>query len=167
MGRLSAFLLVAVLLGAVTAPAGANSAERPRVLAVEFENDVNPVTQDYVIGAIERGEEEGYAAVVVLLDTPGGLDSSMRAIVKKEVSAKIPVVFYVAPQGARAGSAGAFLVLAADVAAMAPQTNVGSSTPVNLGGEDIGEDLNRKGVNDAAAVIRELAQEHGRNARWA
>ena len=167
MGRLSAFLLVAVLLGAVTAPASANSAERPRVLAVEFENDVNPVTQDYVIGAIERGEEEGYAAVVVLLDTPGGLDSSMRAIVKKEVSAKIPVVFYVAPQGARAGSAGAFLVLAADVAAMAPQTNLGSSTPVNLGGEDIGEDLKRKVVNDAAALIRELAQEHGRNARWA
>ena len=87
----------------------------------------------------------------------------MREIIKRELDATVPVVMYVAPPGARAASAGAFLVMAADVAAMAPQTNIGSSTPVNLGGEDIPEDLRNKIVNDAVAYIREIATEHGRN----
>src|SRR5918998_5265113 len=115
------------------------------------------------VGAIERAEEERFAVVVILLDTPGGLASSMRAIIKAEIAATVPVVVYVSPSGASADSAGAFLTLAADVAAMAPQTNIGSSTPVNVGGEDIGDDLRTKVVNDAAAYIRELAEEHGRN----
>jgi membrane-bound serine protease (ClpP class) len=137
------------------------------VLAVELENDINPVTQDYVIDAIERGEEEGYDAVVIELDTPGGLDSSMRAIIKKELEADVPVVVYVAPPGSRAASAGAFITLAADVAAMAPGTNIGSSTPVAVGGGEIPTDLRRKVVNDAAAYARELAELHGRNGDWA
>jgi membrane-bound serine protease (ClpP class) len=136
---------------------------RPRVLAIEFENDVNPVTEDYVVGMLERAEREGFSAAVILLDTPGGLSSSMRAIIKAELAAKVPVVVYVAPPGASADSAGAFLTLAADVAAMAPQTNIGSSTPVDVSGQDIGDDLRTKIVNDAAAYIRELAEEHGRN----
>jgi len=135
----------------------------PRVLAVEFSNDINPVTEDYLTGEIERAERERYAAVVLLLDTPGGLGSSMREIIKAELAASIPVIVYVSPQGARADSAGAFLAMAADVAAMAPQTNIGSSTPVNVGGANIESDLRRKIVNDAAAYIRELAEEHGRN----
>ncbi|MBA2614717.1 MAG: nodulation protein NfeD [Actinobacteria bacterium] len=135
----------------------------PRVLAVEFSNDINPVTEDFLTGEIERADREGFAAVVLLLDTPGGLGSSMREIIKAELRATIPVVVYVSPQGARADSAGAFLAMAADVAAMAPQTNIGSSTPVNVGGTDIQSDLRRKIVNDAAAYIRELAEEHGRN----
>ncbi len=134
-----------------------------RVLVAEFENDVNPVTQDYLLDAIERAEEEGFNAVVIEMDTPGGLGSSMRAIVKGILAADIPVVVYVAPPGASADSAGAVIGMAADVLAMAPQTNIGSSTPVSVGGEDISRDLRRKIVNDAAAYIGELAREHGRN----
>jgi membrane-bound serine protease (ClpP class) len=164
MPFLRAFLVWFGALALALAVTATAAAQAPRVLAVEFDNDVNPVTKDYVINAIDRGEEEGYAAVVILLDTPGGLDSSMRDIIKRELDATVPVVMYVYPSGARAASAGAFLVMAADVAAMAPQTNIGSSTPVNLGGEDIPEDLRNKVVNDAAAYIREIATEHGRNA---
>jgi membrane-bound serine protease (ClpP class) len=167
MALLRVFLPVAAALTAAFALAGAGAwaqDERPRVLAVEFENDVNPVTADYLVNAIERAEDEGFAAVVILMDTPGGLDSAMRDIIQKELDAKVPVVVYVHPQGARAASAGAFLAMAADVAAMAPQTNIGSSTPINVSGEEIPEDLRRKVVNDAAAYIRELAEEHGRNA---
>jgi membrane-bound serine protease (ClpP class) len=158
------FLLVTVL-----ALAGAAAAQEtsPRVLAVELENDINPVTQDYVIDAIERGEDEGYDAVVIELDTPGGLDSSMRAIIKKELEADVPVVVYVYPPGSRAASAGAFITLAADVAAMAPATNIGSSTPVAVGGGEIPSDLRRKVINDAAAYARELAETHDRNGDWA
>jgi membrane-bound serine protease (ClpP class) len=134
---------------------------------VVLENDINPVTQDYVVDAIERGEREGYDAVVIELDTPGGLDSSMRAIIKKELDADVPVIVYVYPPGSRAASAGAFIALAADVAAMAPATNIGSSTPVAIGGGEIPTDLRRKIVNDAAAYARELAETHGRNGDWA
>jgi membrane-bound serine protease (ClpP class) len=160
-------VLAAVVLAALLVPAAAVGQERPRVLAAEFENDINPVTQDYLIGAIERGEEEGYDAVVILLDTPGGLDSSMREIIEAELAAEVPVVVYVAPPGSRSASAGVFITLAADVAAMAPQTNIGSSTPIAVGGGEIPEDLRKKVVNDAAAYIREIAEEHGRNGDWA
>ncbi len=149
---------------AVAAPAADSS---PRVLVAEFENDVNPVTQDFLLDAIERGEEEGYNAVVIEMDTPGGLSSSMRGIVKGVLAADIPVVVYVAPPGASADSAGAVIGMSADVLAMAPQTNIGSSTPVSIGGEDISRDLRRKIVNDAAAYIGELAREHGRNVKIA
>jgi membrane-bound serine protease (ClpP class) len=163
MPSLRAFLVWFGALALALAVTATAAAQTPRVLAVEFENDVNPVTKDYLINAIDRGEEEGYAAVVILLDTPGGLDSSMRDIIKRELDATVPVVMYVYPPGSRAASAGAFLVMAADVAAMAPQTNIGSSTPVNIGGEDIPDDLRNKIVNDAVAYIREIAAEHGRN----
>jgi membrane-bound serine protease (ClpP class) len=149
--------------------AGAAAAQdgTPRVLAVEFSNDINPVTQEYLTDAIDRGEREGYTAVVIELDTPGGLDSAMREIIKKELDADVPVVVYVAPPGSRAASAGAFITLAADVAAMAPATNIGSSTPVAVGGGEIPTDLRRKVINDAAAYARELAEIHGRNGDWA
>jgi membrane-bound serine protease (ClpP class) len=160
-------LLAAIALAALLVPAAAVGQERPRVLAAEFENDINPVTQDYLIGAIERGKEEGYDAVVILLDTPGGLDSSMREIIEAELAAEVPVVVYVAPPGSRSASAGVFITLAADVAAMAPQTNIGSSTPIAVGGGEIPDDLRKKVVNDAAAYIREIAEEHGRNGDWA
>jgi membrane-bound serine protease (ClpP class) len=133
------------------------------VLVAEFENDVNPVTQDYLLDAIERAEEGGYSAVVIEMDTPGGLASAMREIVKGILAAEIPVIVYVAPSGASADSAGAVIGMSADVLAMAPQTNIGSSTPVSVGGEDISDDLRRKVVNDAAAYIGELAREHDRN----
>jgi membrane-bound serine protease (ClpP class) len=166
---LRGFLFTVLLLAAMLALAGGAAAQEtaPRVLAVAFENDINPVTSDYVTDAIERGEREGYDAVVIELDTPGGLDSAMREIIKKELDAEVPVVVYVSPQGSRAASAGAFITLAADVAAMAPATNIGSSTPVAVGGGEIPSDLRRKVVNDAAAYARELAETHGRNGDWA
>jgi membrane-bound serine protease (ClpP class) len=137
------------------------------VLLVEFENDVNPVTQDYLVDSIHRGEREHAAAVVIEMDTPGGLGSSMRNIVKAMLAAKVPVVVWVAPSGSSADSAGAVIAMASDVLAMAPQTNIGSSTPISTSGQDISKDLRRKVVNDAAAYIAELAREHGRNAKIA
>ena len=149
-------------------PAAAFAAPtQPRVLAVEFDNDVNPVTADYVIDQIERANDENYNAVVILLDTPGGLASSMKDIYEAELASKVPVIVYVSPEGARAASAGVWISQAADLLAMAPQTNIGSSTPVSVGGEDIQEDLRNKVVNDAAASLRGLAREHDRNVKWA
>ena len=159
--------LVCALAAALVLTGTAVGADPPRVLAVEFENDVNPVTADYLTGAIERGEEDGYDAVVILMDTPGGLDSAMRDIIKKELESTVPVVVYVYPQGSRAASAGVFITMAADVAAMAPNTNIGSSTPISTSGGNIPSDLRRKVINDAAAYIRGLAETHGRNADWA
>ena len=148
-------------------PAAAFAApSQPRVLAVEFDNDVNPVTADYVVDQIERANEESYNAVVILLDTPGGLASAMKDIYEAELASKVPVIVYVSPEGARAASAGVWISQAADLLAMAPQTNIGSSTPVSVGGEDIQEDLRNKVVNDAAASLRALAREHGRNVKW-
>ena len=140
---------------------------RPHVLAVKFENDVNPVTQDYVNGEIDRANRDHFDAVVILLDTPGGLSSSMEKIKKAELASKIPVIVYVWPEGARAASAGVWIGEAADILAMAPQTNIGSSTPINVGGGNIASDLRRKVINDAAASLRELARTHGRNVKWA
>ena len=155
--------LVAVIAGAAPALSGTNGENADRVLVAEFENDVNPVTQDYLLDAIERAERDGYAAVAIEMDTPGGLGSSMRKIVKGILAADIPVIVYVAPPGSSADSAGAVIAMASDVLAMAPQTNIGSSTPITTSGEDFSDDLRRKVVNDAAAYIGELARENGRN----
>jgi membrane-bound serine protease (ClpP class) len=125
------------------------------------------VTQDYANDQIDRANKEGYDAVVILLDTPGGLASSMKKIYTKELASEVPVIVYVSPPGARAASAGVWIGQAGDILAMAPATNIGSSTPINVGGEDIQKDLRRKVVNDAAASLRELARTHGRNVRWA
>jgi membrane-bound serine protease (ClpP class) len=161
------FALASVLLLSLVLVQTANAADPPRVLSIEFSNDVNPVTEDYLTGEIDRANEEGFDAAVILLDTPGGLDSSMRNMIKTMLDSKVPVIVYVSPPGSRAASAGVFLVMASDVAAMAPFTNIGSSTPISTGGEDIPSDLKRKVVNDAAAYIRSLAEDHGRNADWA
>jgi membrane-bound serine protease (ClpP class) len=157
-----------LLLGALAAaPAVLAQDGSNRVLAVHLANDINPVTQEYVDDAVDKAEDGEYAAMVLVLDTPGGLASSMRGIVKRFLAADVPVVVYVAPPGSSADSAGAVITMASDVAAMAPQTNIGSSTPISLSGEDISEDLRRKIVNDAAAYIGELAREHDRNVQAA
>jgi membrane-bound serine protease (ClpP class) len=161
---LRGFLAAAAVLAALAAaPSVLAQNDQPRVLAVHLDNDINPVTQEYVENSVERAEDGNYDAVVLVLDTPGGLGSSMRGIVKRFLSATVPVVVYVAPPGSSADSAGAVITMASDLAAMAPQTNIGSSTPISLNGEDISKDLRRKIVNDAAAYIGELAREHGRN----
>ena len=158
-------LLAAFLFVAVAAPA--HAAPTPRVLAIHFTEDVNPVTQDWLNGQLSHAESHGYSAAVIVLDTPGGLEESMRKIVQKELALKIPVIVYVSPEGARAASAGVWISEAADVLAMAPATNIGSSTPIQGNGTNIGSDLRRKVVNDAAASLRGLAKTHGRNAQWA
>jgi membrane-bound serine protease (ClpP class) len=162
-------LLLAVCLGVALGAAmpGYGSAATPRVLAIHFGTDVNPVTQDWVNHQLDRAASGGYAAAVIVLDTPGGLQESMRKIVSRELSLKIPVIVYVSPGGARAASAGVWISEAADVLAMASDTNIGSSTPINGDGTNISSDLRRKVVNDAAASLRGLAKSHGRNAKWA
>jgi membrane-bound serine protease (ClpP class) len=161
--------LRALLLSVVAAAflAGAAGAATPRVLAIEFANDVNPVTADYVTSQIDRANDDGYDAVVILLDTPGGLSSSMKDIYQAELDSKVPVIVYVSPPGSRAASAGVWIGQAADILAMAPQTNIGSSTPIDVGGGNIQSDLRRKVINDAAASLKTLAKNHDRNEQWA
>ena len=158
-------LLVLAFAAALVLPGHAAAA--PRVLAVHFTSDVNPVTADWVNSQLDHAQSNGYSAVVIVLDTPGGLEDSMRKIVQKELSLKIPVLVYVSPRGARAASAGVWISQAADLLAMAPETNIGSSTPIQGNGTNIGSDLRRKVINDAAASLRGLAKSHGRNVAWA
>ncbi len=143
------------------------SAATPRVLAIRFGPDleVNPVTQHYLNHQLDDAAEH-YDAAVILLDTPGGLSSSLRAIYQKELALKVPVIVYVSPNGARAASAGVWISEAADVLALAPVSNIGSSTPINSSGGNIGSDLRRKVINDAAASLRSLAATHKRNTTW-
>src|SRR4051794_4020081 len=150
--------------------ASAPSTSQPRGLAIHFVQEVNPATESWLDHQLDRAHREHYSAAVILLDTPGGLSESMRKIVQKELQLSregTPVVVYVAPSGARAASAGVWISEAADVLAMAPETNIGSSTPINGSGSNLGTDLRRKVVNDAAASLRGLAKSHGRNAEWA
>ena len=158
-------LLVVLAFAALAVPSAA--AAPPRVLAIHFDEEVNPATQSYLDHQLDRAAKHRYDAAVILLDTPGGLSESMRKIVQAELSSRVPVVVYVSPEGARAASAGVWIGQAGDVLAMAPQTNIGSSTPIESSGQDIAKDLRRKVVNDAAASLRSLAKTHGRNAKWA
>lgn len=134
-------------------------------LAVELRIDgpVGPATADYVERGLNRAREQGARAVVLGIDTPGGLDASMRQIVRAILRSSVPVIGYVAPPGARAASAGTYILYACALAAMAPATNLGAATPVRLGGGT----LARKQTSDAAAFIRSLAERNGRNAAWA
>jgi membrane-bound serine protease (ClpP class) len=144
------------------------SAATPRVLGIQFGPDlpVNPVTQEWVNHQLERAKDDGFAAAVILLDTPGGLSSSMRKIYQKELASPIPVIVYVSPDGARAASAGLWIAEAADVLAMAPQTNIGAATPIAVGGTDLNKDLRNKAVNDAVASVVALAESHGRDTEF-
>jgi membrane-bound serine protease (ClpP class) len=158
--RLACAVVLAALLAA---PAHAAA---PHVTAIRFAAEVNPVTQDWLDHQLQRAADRHDAAAVILLDTPGGLEESMRKIVQKELALPIPVIVYVSPGGARAASAGVWISQAADVLAMAPETNIGSSTPISGTGSNIGSDLRRKIVNDAAASLRGLMKAHHRNAAW-
>jgi membrane-bound serine protease (ClpP class) len=152
---------------ALALSASAHAASKPRVLAIHFSLEINPVTQDYVNHQLDRAEKGHYDAAVIVLDTPGGLSSSMESIYKKELASKIPVIVYIAPKGGAAASAGVFVAEAADVLAMAPDTNIGSSTPIDQSGGNLGSDLRRKVINHFAAKLRSLAENHGRNGDWA
>jgi membrane-bound serine protease (ClpP class) len=160
---------ICIALGVLLVAGGGSAAtSQPRVLAIQFGPDleVNPVTQDYLTSHLTKAAKDGYDAAVILLDTPGGLSSSMKTIYTAELNAKLPVIVYVSPNGARAASAGVWISQAADVLAMAPTTNIGSSTPIDSSGQNLGSDLRRKVINDAAASLTALAVAHHRNGLW-
>jgi membrane-bound serine protease (ClpP class) len=136
------------------------------VSLVEIEGVISPVTLRVIGIALDRAAAERSQALIIKLDTPGGLERSMRSIVQRMLGSEIPVVVYVAPTGARAGSAGVFITMAAHVAAMAPATNIGAAHPVAVGG-GADKEMLKKVENDAAAFIRSVALERGRNAEWA
>jgi membrane-bound serine protease (ClpP class) len=158
-------LAAVALLWPVPISAGSEGGARP-VLVIRVEGVIAPSSADYIISAIKRADRELAQALVIELDTPGGLDLSMRSIIKEMLSAERPTVVYVSPSGARAASAGAFITLAAHVAAMAPGTNIGAAHPVNMGGQ-MDKEMNKKVTNDAAAYIRTIAERRGRNIQWA
>ena len=139
------------------------------ILLLEVEGSINPVVQEYVLRGLRLAVEEGAPLVVILLDTPGGLDSATKEIVEGIIASEVPVVVYVYPAGARAASAGTFILLSADIAAMAPGTSVGAAHPVLLTGDspEEGEPMAEKALNDAVSRIRAIAELRGRNADWA
>ena len=136
------------------------------IIVINVEGVVNPVMSEFITKSIDSAEKEKANVLVIELDTPGGLDTSMRSIVKKIIASEVPVVVYVSPSGARAASAGVFITIAAHVAAMAPGTNIGAAHPVGVGGK-MDKTMAEKAVNDASAYIKSLAEKRGRNAEWA
>ena len=146
---------------------------------------IGPAVSDYLQKGLKTSEDLQAEVVIIQIDTPGGLDHSMRQIIKAILASSIPVITYVAPDGARAASAGTYILYASHIAAMSPATNLGAATPVQIGGvpEKPGSDkeeqnknkpdqkkpstLERKMINDASAYIKALAERHGRNAEWA
>ncbi|MEJ2694713.1 MAG: nodulation protein NfeD, partial [Candidatus Thiodiazotropha sp.] len=183
------FLLL--LLSPVAWGGGVAETEQRQAYLVEIDGAIGPATADYFNRSLDKAESANLPLLIIRMDTPGGLDTSMRDIVKRIIAARIPVVTYVAPGGARAASAGTYILYASHVAAMAPATNLGAATPVSLGGlpkqtpqspvdERPGEGeaqrqqaplpadaKERKVVNDAAAYLRGLAELRGRNLDWA
>ena len=158
-------LLIAVLL--ILLLAGVAAAAAPRAIYVmRVVGSVNPGMGEFIAEGIRLAEREHAEALVIELDTPGGLETSMRQIVQTITNAKVPVVVYVYPRGARAASAGVFITMAADVAAMAPGTNIGAAHPVSIGMGKIDKTMEKKLLNDMVASGRSLAAERGRNADW-
>ena len=145
------------------APGASGQAATPTVVELRIDGVVDPFIANYVEGGISSAADEDAAAVLITLDTPGGLDSSMREITQAILNSETPVIGYVSPQGARAASAGTFILLSTNIAAMAPATNVGAAQPVGLSGAVASE----KAVNDAAEYIVSIAEQRDRNAEWA
>ena len=142
-------------------------AAAPQVLRADLDGDINNITAAYVASEVSRAESDGSSAFLLVLNTPGGISTSMDEIVTSLLNSKVPVIVYVYPTGARAASAGLFVAQAADVLAMAPGTNIGSAHPIQATGENLTGDLGAKVLNDAVTRVRNLASMHGRNADWA
>lgn len=166
------FAISVILLANTPLSLGATAQGAAHVNVLAVKGAINPATADYIARGVEAAEEEGATCLVIQLDTPGGLDSSMRDIVQGIINAGVPIVVYVSPQGARAASAGVFIALAAHVMAMAPNTSIGAAHPVGIplpgAGEPAGmETLMEKATNDAVAYIKSIAAQRERNAEWA
>jgi membrane-bound serine protease (ClpP class) len=156
---------VACILALLASPLSAR-AESVIVLAT-YEGVINPVSAEYLHDALVSSQESGAQALIIRLDTPGGLDTSMRLIIKDITSATIPVIVYVSPSSGRAASAGVFITMAAHIAAMAPGTNIGAAHPVAMGGAEIDQTMKEKLENDSVAYIKSIAEQRGRNIAWA
>ncbi len=141
--------------------------ESPVVYQLEIDGTINPALSDYIVKGIELAESKYAAAVIIRMDTPGGMVTTTKTIIKEMVNARVPVVVYVAPSGSSASSAGALITVCADVAAMAPGTNIGAAHPVAGGGQEIDASMSEKIINDLTAYIRGIALRKGRNADWA
>ena len=136
------------------------------VMIIKVDGPISPGTANFLMRGLKQAEAINAALVIVQLDTPGGLGSSMRTMVKGITNSKIPVVVYVSPTGAGAASAGVLITVSAHVAAMAPGTNIGAAHPVSIGGQDIQKTMSEKVVNDMASYGRGIAKEKGKNAEW-
>src|SRR5437764_1154602 len=176
-GGLAAAAIGAAVLALAGGPGGAAAADQHVVVAT-LDGVIDPITDNYVVKAVDQAAAGHATALVISLDTPGGLDTSMRDIIQRMLGAPVPVVIFVSPSGARAASAGLYITEASDVAAMAPGTNIGSAHPVTIGGNNpvpnpsaspsSATDIESiKVENDAAAYVRALASLHHRNAAWA
>jgi len=165
---LSRLGVIGAVLGLILSlPAAPAVAQSPQIYVIEVDGVISPASAEFIIKSLDQASKAGAQALVIELDTPGGLDLSMRSIIKEIFSATIPVVVFVAPSGARAASAGAIIALAAHVAAMAPGTNIGAAHPVAMGGSQMTKTMEEKVVNDAAAYVESIARKRGRNADWA
>src|SRR6195256_3416317 len=143
------------------------SAATPHVGRAHLSGDINTIMGAYIGNAVSRADADRADALLVVINTPGGISTSMDDIVTSLLNSKVPVIAYVYPSGARAASAGLFVAQAADILAMAPGTNIGSAHPIQATGSDITGDLGKKVLNDAVTRVRNLASIHGRNADWA
>lgn len=158
----------AVLFGLLTFACQAGPDAGPgSVHVLTTDGEVNPVMDRYIDRGITAAEDDQAAAVVIRLDTRGGLLTSMDSIIERILAAKVPVIVYIWPDGGRAASAGTYITYAAHVAAMAPATNIGAATPIDASGDNLDSDLRTKVINDSVAKIRGLAELRGRNADWA
>src|SRR5947208_11078693 len=165
---ISAFWLLPCACGLLAAGAPPNeSSMPPTVVQVDLREMVQPVTAEFVVRGIRHANQINAQAVLIEIDTPGGLETSMREIIQAIIESRVPVITYVAPSGARAASAGLFILLSGDVAAMAPGTHTGAAHPVILGSYEIGKTMETKIENDAAAYIRSIADRRGRNSKLA
>jgi len=161
--RLAWLILAAA---AVLLPLNASAAS-PHIEEVDLNGDINNIMSAYIESGVRRAEGDRADALLVVMNTPGGISTSMDEIVTNLLNSKVPVIVYVYPSGARAASAGLFVAQAADVLAMAPGTNIGSAHPIQATGENLTGDLGAKVLNDAVTRVRNLATMHGRNANWA
>jgi len=156
-------IVVVVLLLLVATNVTAGQSE---VFIIKVADAISPGTADFIKTGIQTAEEKAAAVIIIELDTPGGLAESMRLIVQNILGSKVPVVVFVAPSGARAASAGVMITMAADVAAMAPGTNIGAAHPVGAGGKEIDGTMSEKIINDMVAQAKSVAEQRGRNAQW-
>jgi len=142
------------------------SADVGHINIVQIQDTINPGVEDFLRYAIDRSQEESAECLIILLDTPGGLMASMRGIDQAILNSPVPIIVYVYPSGAQAASAGVFVTVAGDIAAMAPGTNIGAAHPVSIGGGDVPSTMNEKVTNDMVAFARSIASQRGRNTEW-